>query len=207
MKSKTIQKAYIITLKLKSMNRRQVYEEHTVRIGRIVARFGLTPNQLTLLSLVPAVGSAYFYYSNRELLGALFLVITLAFDVFDGAVARFLNKKTGFGSVLDASVDRYCEFIILLGIMLGGLAESWIVFFCFAGMIMASYVRARIESKGVSAMSVGLMERIQKMIIILAGSLLFSVYQDSLNIALVAVGFLSFVTSGQRLLYARRMLS
>jgi archaetidylinositol phosphate synthase len=90
--------------------------------------------------------------------------------------------------------------------MLGELAESWIVFFCFSGMVMASYVRARIESKGVSAMSVGLMERIQKMTLILIGALLFFLYQDSLNVALLVVGVLSHVTSVQRLLYARREL-
>ena len=189
------------------MDRRQLYEKYTTRIGEIAARSGLTPNQLTLLSLVPAVISCYFFFRGRELFGALFLIITLAFAVLDGSVARFLNKKTNFGSVLDATVDRYCEFIILFGIMVGGLAESWIVFFCFSGMIMASYVRARIESKGVSAMSVGFMERIQKMTLILVGLLFLSVYQNSLNIALVAVGFLSYITSVQRLLYARRNLS
>ena len=188
------------------MNRRQWYEEHTLKIGKIVARTGLTPNQLTVLSLVPAIIAAYFFYCKRELFGALFLLITLAFDVFDGSVARVLEKKTDFGAVLDASIDRDCEFIILLGIMLGGLAEPWIVFFCFSGMVMASYVRARIESKGVSAMSVGLMERIQKMTLILIGALLFFLYQDSLNVALLVVGVLSHVTSVQRLLYARREL-
>jgi archaetidylinositol phosphate synthase len=188
------------------MNLRQFYETHTVRIGKALARTGLTPNQLTVLSLVPAIISAYFYYCTRELMGALFLVITLACDVFDGSVARALDRKTDFGAVLDASIDRYCEFIILLGIMLGGLAESWIVYFCFAGMIMASYVRARIESKGISAMSVGLMERVQKMTVILAGSLFFFVYSNSLNIALFAVGLLSCITSVQRLVYARREL-
>ena len=207
-----IQKVYITSHKLIPMNRRQWYEEHTLRIGKVIARSGLTPNQLTLLSLIPAVISAYFYYCNREIMGALFLLITLGFDVLDGSVARVLSKKTDFGMVLDASIDRYCEFIILLGIMLGGLAKSWIVFFCFSGMVMASYVRARIESartgsKRVSAMSVGLMERLQKMTLILIGSLLLSIYGNSLNIALFVVGFLSFVTSAQRLLYGRRELA
>lgn len=188
------------------MDRRQWYEEHTMKIGHIIARSGLTPNQLTLLSLVPAVISAYFYFVGRPLWGVLFLTITLAFDVLDGAVARILDKKTDFGAVLDASVDRDCEFIILFGIMLGGLAKSWIVFFCFSGMIMASYVRARIESKGVSAMSVGLMERVQKMTLIFLGSLFLIVYKDSLNIALLLVGLLSHITSAQRLVYAWRNL-
>ncbi|MBU7048349.1 MAG: CDP-alcohol phosphatidyltransferase family protein [Theionarchaea archaeon] len=188
------------------MNRRQYYEEHTLKVGEVIARLGLTPNQLTLLSLLPALVSAYFYSERRELFGALFLIFTMAFDVFDGSVARVLNKKSDFGAVLDASIDRYCEFIILLGIMIGGLAKGWIVFFCFSGMIMASYVRARIESRGVTAMSVGLMERLQKMTLILVGSLFVFVYGDSLNVALFLVGFLSHITSVQRLLYARREL-
>lgn len=188
------------------MNRRQWYEEHTIKIGKVIARSRLTPNQLTLLSVIPATISCYYFYCNRELMGALFLFLTLLFDVFDGSVARVLNRKTDFGAVLDASIDRYCEIIILSGIMLGGLAKSWIVFFCFSGMIMASYVRARIESKGKSAMSVGLMERVQKMTVIIAGALLLSVYSNSMNVALFAVGFLSHITAVQRLFYGRREL-
>jgi archaetidylinositol phosphate synthase len=189
------------------MNRRQYYEERTLKIGEVIARTGLTPNQLTLLSIIPAVVSAYFYSEKREIIGALFLFLTLVFDVFDGAVARVMNRKTDFGAVLDASIDRCCEFIVLFGIGLGGLAEEWVTFFCFSGMIMASYVRARIESRGVSAMSVGLMERMQKMVLILLGSVLMLVYVHSLNITLFVVGFLSYITSAQRLLYARRELS
>jgi archaetidylinositol phosphate synthase len=188
------------------MNSRQWYEEHTVYIGKILARTRLSPNQITLLSLVPAAISCYFYYMHNVIMGVLFLVLALLLDVCDGAVARILNQKTDFGAVLDASIDRDCEIIVLFGVLLGGLAESWIVYFCFSGMIMASYVRARIESKGVSAMSIGLMERFQKMTLIIAGSLLFLIYSPSLNIALFLVGFLSHITSAQRLIYARRVL-
>ncbi|MBU6998618.1 MAG: CDP-alcohol phosphatidyltransferase family protein [Theionarchaea archaeon] len=186
------------------MNRRQWYEEHTLNLGRAVARTGLTPNQLTLLSLIPAVISAYFFSCRRELLGGLFLVITLAFDVLDGSVARAQDRKTDFGFVLDATIDRYCEVVVLFGIACGGFAEGWVVLLCFSGMIMASYVRARIESKGVSAMSVGLMERMQKMTVLLLGVVLYGFFDRSITAALLLIGILSHVTAFQRLLYARR---
>ncbi|MBU7032118.1 MAG: CDP-alcohol phosphatidyltransferase family protein [Theionarchaea archaeon] len=188
------------------MNRRQWYETHTLTIGKLLARTGLTPNQLTLLSLVPAFISGYFYSQNSEVLGALFLCLTLLFDVFDGSVARALDEKTTFGAVMDPVIDRYCEFIVLLGILLGGRVDGWIVFLCFSGMIMASYTRARIETQGISALSVGLMERMEKTTIILAGSFLLPLSPDSLTIALLVVGILSHVTSAQRLVYARRDL-
>lgn len=188
------------------MNRRQFYEEKTLQIGKVMARSGLTPNQLTILSLIPAVISGYFYFTNHELLGALFLLFTLAFDVFDGSVARALDKKTDFGEVLDPSIDRLCEIIILFGIMLSELAESWAAYFCFTGMVMASYIRAKIETKGIPAASIGLMERMQKMTLLLLGSVFVFVYAHSLTIALVIIGGLSYVTSVQRLLYARRNL-
>jgi archaetidylinositol phosphate synthase len=188
------------------MNTRKWYEEQTIISGKIIARTGLKPNQLTILSLIPAFISCYYYYHSKVILGVVFLCVTLLFDVFDGSVARVLNKKTNFGAVLDASIDRDCEIIVLFGILLGGLAESWIVYFCFSGMIMASYVRARIESKGVSAMCVGLMERFQKMTLIITGSVFMILYGESLNIALFVVGLLSHITSAQRLLYGRRNL-
>lgn len=183
------------------------YEDHTKILGRIFSSTKLTPNQLTILSLVPAVVSCSFYAQARPLFGLFFMVITLGFDVVDGAVARALDKKTDFGAVLDATIDRVCEFIFLFGIALGGLANSSIAFFCFSGMIAASYTRARIESKGVSAMSVGFMERMQKMVVIMVGSLLLLVHDHSLNAALIAVGALSYITVVQRLLHARRNLS
>lgn len=200
------QNLYILCTTLILMNPRQWYEEHTVFIGKIFAHTGLSPNHITIFSLVPATISSYFYYSHNIIMGVLFLVVALFCDVCDGSVARVLDQKTDFGAVLDASIDRDCELIVLFGILIGGLAQSWIVYFCFSGMIMASYVRARIESKGISAMSVGLMERIQKMSFIIVGSLLFLVYTPSLNIALFLVGLLSHITSIQRLLYARRKL-
>jgi len=189
------------------MNRRQWYETHTLIIGKIMAKTGLTPNQFTLLSVLPALISGYFYAQAEDMWGALFLVITLCFDVLDGSVARYLDKKTAFGAVLDPVMDRYCEVIILLGILLGGRVDGWIVLVCFSGMIMASYTRARIETQGISALSVGLMERVEKTTLILAGSLLLPVYAESLSVALLAVGILSHVTSMQRLLYARRNLT
>jgi archaetidylinositol phosphate synthase len=188
------------------MNRRQWYETHTLTIGKIMAKTGLTPNQLTLISLIPAVISGYFYAQAAEVWGALFLALTLLFDVFDGSVARYLDMKTSFGAVMDPVIDRYCEIMVLFGILLGGRVESWMVFVCFSGMIMASYTRARIETQGISALSVGLMERVQKTTLILAGSLLLPVYGESLALALLAVGILSHVTSVQRLVYARRNL-
>jgi archaetidylinositol phosphate synthase len=201
-----VQKVYIAAGNLIPMNRRQWYEEHTLEIGRTVARTELTPNQLTLLSLIPAVVSAYFFSLQRELVGGLFLVIALAFDVLDGSVARVQDRKTDFGFVLDATIDRYCEIIVLFGLLMGGFAEGWVVLLCFSGMIMASYVRARIESKGISAMSVGLMERMQKMLVLLIGVVLYSFFDRSITAALLIIGILSHVTAAQRLVYARRVL-
>jgi archaetidylinositol phosphate synthase len=134
------------------------------------------------------------------------LVIALAFDVLDGSVARVQDRKTDFGFVLDATIDRYCEIIVLFGLLMGGFAEGWVVLLCFSGMIMASYVRARIESKGISAMSVGLMERMQKMLVLLIGVVLYSFFDRSITAALLIIGILSHVTAAQRLVYARRVL-
>lgn len=187
------------------MNRRELYEEHTKKVGKTVARLGLTPNQLTVLSLIPAAVSGYFYYENRYIVGGLFVLLTLFFDVFDGSVARALNKQTNFGAVLDPAVDRYCEVLILSGILLGGLAESWTVLFCFSGMILASYVRAKAEAVGVPEMTAG-MQRLDKMIIVMAGSVACLWFESGLTFALIAVGVLSHLTAVKRLADTRRKL-
>lgn len=188
------------------MNRRQWYEDHTRELGTFISQSGITPNQLTLLSLLPAGVSSVLYMTDHYVIGGLFVLITLSFDVLDGSVARATHTMTNFGGVLDPSIDRVCEFIILLGIMVGDLAESWIVFFCFSGMIMASYVRAKIETMGVPAGGVGLMERFTKLMLIALGSAVYYVYPFGLSVALLVVGALSFITAGQRLIYARGVL-
>jgi len=104
--------------------------------------------------------------------------------------------------VYDHVLDRYAEFAVLLGIGLGGLVNwIWVIFALF-GMVMASFVRAKAESVGgLKSCTVGIAERQEKLILLLAGSVLQSISPLSLTICVLIVGVLSHVTVIQRLQY------
>jgi phosphatidylglycerophosphate synthase len=122
--------------------------------------------------------------------------------MLDGAVARATNSATRFGAVYDHVLDRYAEFAILLGIGIGGLVDwIWVVFALF-GMIMASFVRAKAESVGgLKSCTVGIAERQEKLLLILAGSFVQPLFSLALPICVFVVGVISHITVVQRLHY------
>lgn len=72
---------------------------------RALEDFGVSPNHLTLMSLVFGALGLYFLFSNN-LLGVAFIIVYFALDVFDGVFARVTGKVTEFGAWFDFLVDR-----------------------------------------------------------------------------------------------------
>lgn len=185
------------------------YEQVTLPLGRICLRLGLSPDTLTMVSL--ALGGLAAYLASRGSFVWSVIVILLmgAADALDGATARAGKLAGHAGTVLDHVVDRYAEFLILLGVMLSGsVSPGWSMFALF-GMIMASYVRARAEATGlIASCSVGFAGRQEKMGVLMIGMLIQSGWPalGMLQIAVIAVGVLSHITAFQRLRYARRLL-
>jgi phosphatidylglycerophosphate synthase len=174
-------------------------------VGKILAGSGLTPNMITIISLVTSILSFWFYYQKGLVLGVFFIVLTGVIDMLDGAVARAAGKATRFGAVLDHVLDRYAEYFIITGIVLGGYVDWMWGVFALIGMLMASFTRAKAESVGgLKSCTVGIAERQEKLIIIIAGSLLTLYYPQALLYAIVLVGIISHVTVAQRLEYTWR---
>jgi phosphatidylglycerophosphate synthase len=188
---------------------RKLYEQVTIPLGRLCLRIGLTPDMLTLLSLCIGGIAAYLIAQDAFLLGILAILLMTAADVLDGATARAGGTANPFGTLLDHAVDRYAEFLILLGIMLSGVvAPGWAMFALF-GMVMASYVRARAEASGkVASCDVGFAGRPEKVTLLCVGMLLQPFFPQLrlLQWAVIAVGVVSHITALQRLLYARRII-
>ncbi len=205
---------------------RQLYEAIFQPIGNIIAKTGIPPSWISLSSVIASMlsMSAYALGTNENVrslavLGGMgFLILTSLLDMVDGSVARASGKATRFGMVLDHTFDRYAEFFFLLGIMMGNFASPVLVFFCYEGMIMASFIRAKAESSGiVESCSVGIMERKEKITLILIGSFLeFAWIETSwlpfwpwtdfgpIAAAVFIVGLFSNISALQRLEYTRK---
>ena len=173
-------------------------------VVRLLAKTALTPNAITwfgfLLSIEASIliGAGYLFAA-----GFLVLVAGL-FDLLDGALARHTNQATHFGAILDSTLDRIAEAILLLGILFLYIREQATLGILLVGIAlpssqMVSYIRARAEAAGLEC-KVGLFTRGER-VIVLALGLLLSRIDYALIIAVSVIVLLSLFTAGQRLLY------
>ena len=101
-------------------------EEWAVKIPRVfgipIARFlawlpiRITPNMVTIFSLILAIFSGYFFYKGNLLYGALFFLLSYIFDTADGALARITDSYTKFGEKLDFYVDTLGNIFMYFGL-------------------------------------------------------------------------------------------
>ena len=172
---------------------RERYQKAMMPIGQALAKTGITPNMITIFTLLVALITAYLFYIGNLLIGLAVMILTVVLDMFDGAVARASGLSSPFGATLDHTLDRYAEYLFMLGLMMGpaGLSEKFIPwfwgFFTLFGMVMASFSRAKAESVGgMDNCSVGIAERQEKLILTVCGILLLASFPD------LWVDFLSF---------------
>ncbi|MDG2333282.1 MAG: CDP-alcohol phosphatidyltransferase family protein [Myxococcota bacterium] len=118
------------------------------RVGRWVARSGLTPNAVTWLGMALCAGNAlaFCFHRNFWLFGLLVGLIELL-DNVDGAVARVTGLSSRRGAYLDATTDRYKDSLILLAIAY--VTGFWLpATLAITGSLITSYAAARASTLG-----------------------------------------------------------
>ena len=168
----------------------------------LLARTSITPNTLTLIGFLFAVAAAVIIYLGHPFAGGLVVLFAGLFDMLDGALARMSNRTTRFGGVLDSTLDRLSEAVLLLAVMAlfitnGAGGYAVLAGASLVGSFMVSYIRARGEVIGLE-MTEGWFTRTER-VIVLALGLLLSTFAIALPIALGIIVVLSFFTAGQRL--------
>ena len=174
---------------------------------RLLARTGITPNALTWFGLLLSFGAAALIALGQPFIAGFVVLISGLFDMLDGALARFIDKSTKFGGILDSILDRLGEAAILLGLLIFfvryfSAPGILVVGFTLPGALMVSYLRARAEAASLIG-EVGLFTRTERIIIIALGLLLSSI-DYALIISLGIIAFFSYVTVIQRLLHIWR---
>jgi phosphatidylglycerophosphate synthase len=137
-----------------------------------LAAWRITPNQVTLFSLVPAalagVAAGFGWFGLAALLG---LAGALC-DILDGLLARRLGTASDSGEVVDAAVDRYGE-VALLGGMTIYYRTHWMMMLltlaALCGSFMFSYTTAKAQAMGVQPAR-GSMRRAERCVYLLTGA-------------------------------------
>lgn len=183
----------------------------SVKIGIAFAKLRLSPNQWTLLSLIPILIALYFLIREQFLWAALFFIISSFLDLVDGSVARVTGQVTKLGAYLDTIVDRYVEGIIIFGLLFASLpnwifpVQAWI-FLYFFGSLMTTYAKAAAREKNLveKELKGGLLERAERLIILFIGILLASYGRIYLTWVLVILAVLTNISALQRIHMAVR---
>jgi CDP-alcohol phosphatidyltransferase-like enzyme len=91
-------------------------------IARWAARHGLTPNQVTTISLgIGVLAAAAFATGERAglIAGAILLQLAFTTDCVDGQLARYTRTFSSLGAWLDSIFDRTKEYVAFAGLAIG----------------------------------------------------------------------------------------
>jgi len=172
------------------------------RVGRVLARTGLTPDLASLLGLLVNGAVAVVLATGRLGLGGLVLLIAAPLDMVDGALARATGKGSQFGAFLDSNLDRYSEVILFFGLLWHfqhdsshATTRTLLVYGCATGSLLVSYARARAESLGFEN-EVGILARPERVVGL--GVFLLLGWTD---VILWLLAVLTYVTAVQRLMH------
>ena len=172
-------------------------------VARLVAKTGVHPNAVTLFGFILNAGAAWLLATGHFLIGGFLVLLAGAFDLLDGALARVTGKGTIFGALLDSTIDRYSEAVLLFGLLIyfarrNDTTEVILIFAAIAGSMLISYIRARAEGLGLDA-EVGIMRRTLRICTLALGLLI-----NQVLIFLWILAILTHFTAWHRLFYVWR---
>lgn len=162
---------------------------------------GLSPNQVTLLGLFFAVFSSILYYTGRggvyrvPMAGLLLLLSGLS-DALDGALAEEYKQITVLGGILDSTIDRLEEAVVISSIILAGLCNPSWGLLALVSSLSVSYIRSRAEIEGIKMINVGIAERAERVLILVTAS-----FFQIVDIGVIVLAIVSTITVFQRLAY------
>ncbi|MCB0421036.1 MAG: CDP-alcohol phosphatidyltransferase family protein [Bdellovibrionales bacterium] len=139
--------------------------------ARWLAQSGITPNQISLLSILMSLLSMVsFFYSHQNplllLVAALFIQLRLACNLFDGMVAVEHHKKSRLGDIFNDAPDRLADVFIIMGAALASTPQPYAIHLGWAASILAvltAYIRVLGSSLGTPSFFVGPMAKPHRM--------------------------------------------
>jgi len=138
----------------------------------LAKRIPIGPMGISFLSLLTAIGAGYSFYmadlenTNWLLIGALMVFLTAILDALDGMVARMREISSRRGDLIDHTLDRVADVIIVGGIALGPLVEITVGFAAIIGILMLSYMGTQAQAVGAGREYAGLLGRADRLVVL-----------------------------------------
>jgi CDP-diacylglycerol--glycerol-3-phosphate 3-phosphatidyltransferase len=187
-------------------------------VGRVVGplaafllRIGVTPDMVTVFGLLGAAAASLGLIARGHFLsGGLIVTFFVLTDALDGTMARMRGPAGNWGAFLDSTLDRIADAAVFSALVLwyAGDGDDSVLLavslFCLVAGVVTSYAKARAEGLGMTA-NVGIAERAERLILVLAGVILAGMGLDvALPVLLWVLAVVSGVTVGQRLVEVHR---
>jgi len=189
------------------------------------AKIGVTPNQVSLLSLFAGLVCAYFFMISEFFAGSIMLLLSAILDIVDGSVARITGRESDFGAVFDWIVDKYIDAVVLLAIGVSGIAiitrftslppyaDFTIVAIAIIGSLMNTFIKPvvyaeigyqkKIDGKIEDPLEgVGFFGRPETIIVLVAGGLFGVIWA-----AVILIAVCTNLSAIQRIIYLYRRFS
>ena len=167
----------------------------SVMFSRRLARFNVTPNQISLFSFLCSVLATGLFTLGgylTMLMGGILAQFASIIDGSDGEVARLKFQSSDYGGWFDAVLDRYSDAFLLFGLTwhvylnTSGNLVLWIGFAAIIGSFMLSYTADKYDSLMRNRISKGIrLGRDIRVFVIFLGALFNQAYSVLVIIAVL----------------------
>ncbi|MDK2825794.1 CDP-diacylglycerol--glycerol-3-phosphate 3-phosphatidyltransferase [Methanolobus vulcani] len=182
-----------------------------------IAKMGISPNTISMISLLFAALAGILYYRSAfdpllVLVAGLLVALNSFLDAMDGLVARYMNASSARGDFLDHVIDRYSDVFIICGIFFGGYVEWQIGVITIVGVLLTSYLGTQAQALNLGRYYGGIIGRADRLVLIMLSSVIYYFYQaevfgfSSLGWMILIIGVGSHITAFQRIAHVWKQL-
>jgi CDP-diacylglycerol--glycerol-3-phosphate 3-phosphatidyltransferase len=176
-------------------------------IARLLLRWGISPDVVTLVGTAGVCGGALGFYPRGEFFWGTIVISLFVFsDLVDGTMARLSDRSSRWGAFLDSTLDRVGDAAIFGGIALWFAGDGHDVLlaalslWCLAMGGVVPYAKARAEALGMTA-NVGIAERADRLV-----AILLAVGFDGIGVPYVLAIVLWLLAAASAITVVQRML-
>ena len=168
----------------------------------LMRRMGITPNELTLASLILTIIAGFLFAVTLTGWGVVALLAGGLLDVLDGELARLVDTQTALGAFLDSICDHYGDLALYLGFLWRFFNNNnqtgvLLVMLAMFGSVFGSHVRSRAGMVGIDLNKVGIITRLERILVMVIGAMF-----KELLLAFWVLAIMNNLTALQRIIYA-----